>query len=58
MKRVPEPLSIREYQLIATFEKLHIDTPSGSNGSENGDSKQKPKKTGKKVTSNEAPRLL
>lgn len=58
MKRVHEPLSLREYQLIATFEKVHIDTPAGSNGSENGHSKQKPKKTGKKVTSNEAPRLL
>lgn len=28
-KRLDEPLSLREYQLVATFEKIHLDTPSG-----------------------------
>lgn len=28
-KRLDEPLSLREYQLVATFDKVHLDEPSG-----------------------------
>jgi DNA modification methylase len=29
-KRLNEPLSLREYQLVAIFDKVHLDEPSGS----------------------------
>lgn len=42
-KRINEPLSLREYQLVATFDKVHIDEPAGSKNSND----KKPAKTRK-----------
>jgi len=45
-KRLNEPLSLREYQLVATFDKVHLDEPSGVQ-SPNGKKPLRPRKNGK-----------
>lgn len=58
IKRINEPLSIREYQLIVKFEKIYIDTPIGDNGSIDKNNNKLQKKNGKKMSKIESLRLL
>lgn len=58
MKRTRERLSVREYQLIAAFEKIHIDTPTGGSEPAGSTTNHRRRRPGRRAPSDDAPRLL